>query len=404
LNTFVARVSSLPTMAFASAAFTPGPVSLVHLRGSSQYHLSHAEVPSWKGSQSILLSRRRLRSVLVASKASRIVAATALSSPFPNAEVIDVFKDVARATGASVAETCPVAVVIVPGYGSDASQYIALARVLAHALGPALVTIRVAPVRWHTWLRTLGGLPVTAVLEAIDTAVDEALAESGAARVTVVAHSAGGWISRIWLSRDAAYHGTVWRGAERAQRLICLGTPQTSAEPVTQRNMLFVAEMCADCAEAPDVEYICLCGSGVGIPEDSLVDGWSKMRFWDSATWMARISYEITVGRENASIAMIGDGKFHSRYPQLLNNRIHVAWTMDQLSVALPGRGLESILLLTFCSFALPRKLLGIVPTAVAFLNGARNIVLDGVWHSPTSPGPWYGDPRAVAYWSKFLL
>jgi pimeloyl-ACP methyl ester carboxylesterase len=323
----VATVSSLSLMAFASTGFVPGPVSHVRLRGSPQHILSHAEVPSWKARQSNLLSRRHLQCALVASQASRIIATTALSSPLPNVEVIDVFKDVAVVTGSSTVETNPVAIVIVPGYGSDASQYIALTRVLAHALGPAVVTIRVAPVRWHTWLRTIGGLPVTAVLEAIDTAVDEALAESGAERVTVVAHSAGGWISRIWLSRDAAYHGTVWGGAERAQRLICLGTPQTSAEPVTQKNMLFVAEMCADCAEAPDVEYICLCGSGVGISEDILVDRWSKMRFWDSATWMARISYEITVGRENAPIAMIGDGTVHKQFPLLLSNRIHVRST-----------------------------------------------------------------------------
>jgi hypothetical protein len=45
----------------------------------------------------------------------------------------------------------------------------------------------------------------------------------------------------------------------------------------------------------------------------------------------------------------------------------------------------------------------GIVPASVAFLDGAKNVVLDGVWHSPSSPGPWYGDPRAVSYWSQFI-
>jgi triacylglycerol esterase/lipase EstA (alpha/beta hydrolase family) len=223
-------------------------------------------------------------------------------------EVVNVFNTSPPPLPLETSREEPIAVVIVPGYGSDAGDYVALSHALAHALGPSVV-VRIAPVRWYTWVRTVGGLPVTAVLEAIDAAVDDVLAETGASRVTVVGHSAGGWIARIWLSRDAAYHGTVWAGADRARRLICLGTPQTSAEPVTQRNMLFVAEACADCAEAPDVEYICLCGSGVGIPETALTDRWSKFRFWDSTAWMARISYEITAGPEKAPTARIGDGK-----------------------------------------------------------------------------------------------
>lgn len=46
----------------------------------------------------------------------------------------------------------------------------------------------------------------------------------------------------------------------------------------------------------------------------------------------------------------------------------------------------------------------GIVPLSVAFLENAdQNIRLKGVWHSPASNGPWYGDPRVVDYWSTFL-
>jgi pimeloyl-ACP methyl ester carboxylesterase len=168
-------------------------------------------------------------------------------------------------------------------------------------------------------MQTVGGRPVTAVLEAVDAAVNDALAASGASRVTIVGHSAGGWIARIWLSRRASYDGRVWAGAERAHKLICLGTPQTSAEPVTQRNMLFVAEMCGDCAEAPDVEYFCLCGTGVGIPDHAIDDRWWRWRFWESPAWMARLSYEITAGPENVSIARVGDGTHNQQasYPSV---------------------------------------------------------------------------------------
>lgn len=216
--------------------------------------------------------------------------------------------------------TGPPIVIIVPGYGSDASEYRGLQSELQRALG-ASAAVEIVPVRWHTWVRTVGGRPVTPVLSLIDATVNAAIASASAPegqstsidvsetntvdrkRVVLIGHSAGGWISRIWLSRTAEYDGRTWSGADRVGRLICLGTPQTSAEPVTRTNMMFVAEKCADCAEAPDVDYVCIGGSGlqvVPIPNDQT---W-KWRPWEK-TWFARLSYELTDDSGNADV---GDG------------------------------------------------------------------------------------------------
>ncbi|KAK1862797.1 hypothetical protein I4F81_005364 [Pyropia yezoensis] len=47
----------------------------------------------------------------------------------------------------------------------------------------------------------------------------------------------------------------------------------------------------------------------------------------------------------------------------------------------------------------------GIVPLEVAGLAGARNVVLEGVVHSPRAGADtWYGGEAAVRYWSRFLL
>ncbi|GJD11978.1 hypothetical protein Gasu2_60930 [Galdieria sulphuraria] len=46
----------------------------------------------------------------------------------------------------------------------------------------------------------------------------------------------------------------------------------------------------------------------------------------------------------------------------------------------------------------------GIIPVPCATLKDAWNIVLDGVWHSPRSPGGlWYGHPTIVSQWQHCL-
>jgi triacylglycerol esterase/lipase EstA (alpha/beta hydrolase family) len=45
----------------------------------------------------------------------------------------------------------------------------------------------------------------------------------------------------------------------------------------------------------------------------------------------------------------------------------------------------------------------GITPIAAAHLEGAVNLVLDGVFHAPTSPGKWYGSPEVVEEWIGYL-
>ena len=46
----------------------------------------------------------------------------------------------------------------------------------------------------------------------------------------------------------------------------------------------------------------------------------------------------------------------------------------------------------------------GVTPVDIAFLPGARNGILPGVWHTPRPrPQTWYGDPEAIGAWSKYL-
>lgn len=48
----------------------------------------------------------------------------------------------------------------------------------------------------------------------------------------------------------------------------------------------------------------------------------------------------------------------------------------------------------------------GVVPEESAHLEGALNLVLDGVYHSPvgaTEARPWYGSPSILAQWIEHL-
>jgi hypothetical protein len=36
-------------------------------------------------------------------------------------------------------------------------------------------------------------------------------------------------------------------------------------------------------------------------------------------------------------------------------------------------------------------------------LENAENVTLESVWHSPRSPGLWYGTPSVIEQWSEFL-
>lgn len=236
----------------------------------------------------------------------------------------------------------PPVVVVIPGYGAPASDYARLREELRGALGED-ADVRVVPVTVGTWARTLGGRPVSPVLELVEATVKAAVEEGDGGKVTLVGHSAGGWIARIYLSRSAEYCGRVWGGAERVDKLVCLGTPQRSNEAVTKTNMMFVNEQCAGCAE-DDVEYVCVAGTGLTFEGP----GGGNWRFWEKG-WLARVSYHIT---DVDGGALVGDG---------------------------------------------------IVPTTAAYLDGAQNVELEGIWHSPASPGPWYGDERAIAYWTRYL-
>lgn len=227
--------------------------------------------------------------------------------------------------------------VILPGYLESADVYLPLQQALVE-LGTSTTTV---PLRKRDWLPTLGGRSMIPILRQLDRTVKAALSDHNTTQVNLIGHSAGGWISRIYLGEipytihaDVTESAGLWNAKTNIANLITLGTPHISGERWTRKNLNFVNDNYPD-AIYPEVKYICVAGKSIY--------GEKKL-----GQWLAYSSYEMTCGKGN----VWGDG---------------------------------------------------ITPIVAAHLAGATNIIIEGVKHSPRTSTIWYGSPEVRDEWIGYL-
>lgn len=227
--------------------------------------------------------------------------------------------------------------VILPGYLAGAVPYQAMEQRLQQAGFP---TVTVPLTRWD-WLPTLGGRSVTPILERLHQTVQSVLQQHGASQVNLIGHSAGGWLARIYLGEKAyevhpvdLHRRSTWAAHSQVATLISLGTPHTSQERWTRRNLDFV-NLTYPGAFYPHVSYVCIAGKSIY--------GQRSLR-----NWVAYNSYQLTCGNGSTW----GDG---------------------------------------------------ITPIAAAHLDGATNLVLESVIHSPRRGQLWYGSADIMPTWMAYL-
>lgn len=218
--------------------------------------------------------------------------------------------------------------VVLAGYLAGSQDYEPMAELLRNNGFPTVVV----PLKWSEWLPTVGGRSIAPILQRLHQTLESLRQESPDQQFTIIAHSAGGWLARIYLG-SVPYYNQVWNGRHWVNKLVCLGTPHTSLEPWTKRNLGFVNDNYPE-AFYPEVEYVCVAGKSV-----------YGERTWKN--WIAYNSYQLTCGTGNTW----GDG---------------------------------------------------ITPIVSAHLQGATNLTLEAVNHSPRT-GLWYGSPQVVAEWSAYL-
>ena len=232
----------------------------------------------------------------------------------------------------------PLPTVILPGYLEGAQAY----RRLEQSLNELGFPTAIVPLRKRDWLPTVGNRSMIPILRLLHRTVKQMLQQHDCSQINLIGHSAGGWISRIYLGEkpylihgDATEADRLWYAHPSVNTLVTLGTPHVSLERWTKRNLDFVNKNYPG-AFYPLVRYVCVAGKSI----------FGARR---RGSWLAYSSYQLTCGRGDTW----GDG---------------------------------------------------IVPIEAAHLAGAENLSIEGARHSPKSPGVWYGSPEILPAWVSYLV
>jgi pimeloyl-ACP methyl ester carboxylesterase len=113
---------------------------------------------------------------------------------------------------------------VIGGYGSPWPIYLGLAQRLRRVSGLPTACVRVMP--WHWWAAQRAQR-ATNILDKLADAVGRRRDRTGAGRVILVGHSAGGLIARLY-AVDEPVWGRSYEGRSLVSGIITLGTPHCS--------------------------------------------------------------------------------------------------------------------------------------------------------------------------------
>ncbi len=117
--------------------------------------------------------------------------------------------------------------------------------------------VRVVPASRFDWLATVGRWGWVRLLDRVERLAGELAALSPTGRITVVGHSSGGVMLRLWLSEEP-FGGRSYGGQRLADRLITLGSPHTALRATALRQWVDRRLPGAFCA--PSVRYASVAG------------------------------------------------------------------------------------------------------------------------------------------------
>jgi len=147
--------------------------------------------------------------------------------------------------------------VVLGGFLSTPRLYRGLVRTLAHESG---APVSVVGVGFASWLGAVSASGWSRILRELDRTVRRAAASSPTHRVTLVGHSAGGVVSRLYLSPEP-FRGESFGGLDRVSRLVSLGSPHAGIAASPMRR--FVGERYPGAFFAPRVAYLSVAGRAV---------------------------------------------------------------------------------------------------------------------------------------------
>ncbi|GAU33671.1 hypothetical protein TSUD_310790 [Trifolium subterraneum] len=277
-------------------------------------------------------------------------------------------------------------VVILPGLGNNSGDYLKLEQTLNEKYGLSTVVAKVSRLDWlrnasglidaNYWRGTLEPTPVLDwYLERVNDAVEEAKAKElgGDSNTTLslIGHSAGGWLARLYMQQFGVSHISL---------LLTLGTPHLPPPKgvidQTRGLLDYVQKYCSPPVYTPQLKYVCIAG-----------------RYIEGAPLFGKSNPNVeAVVPSNSSDQLLPDAAIAST--SLPNN--------TTLRARFIGQGYKQV-----CGQADVWGD-GVVPEVSAHLEGALNISLDGVYHSPVGSDdairPWYGSPGVLEQWIEHLF
>jgi pimeloyl-ACP methyl ester carboxylesterase len=166
-------------------------------------------------------------------------------------------------------------IVIFGGFLSYPSVYRGMRNTLAHITGQP---VWIVEARTHDWLRSVTPEGWARLLDRLDRAVQQAVCDSTTGQITLIGHSAGGVISRLYPSPTPLL-GHAYRGLDLVSHLITLGSPHYNRRGGRMRQ--WVEEQVPGAYFAPQVKYASVAGKVIlGNREGSLRERWAY-RFYD---------------------------------------------------------------------------------------------------------------------------
>lgn len=207
--------------------------------------------------------------------------------------------------------------------------------------GQGIPTVTV-PLRKRDWLPTLGGRSIVPIIRAIDNTVKQTLTKYNVSQVNLIGHSAGGWIARIYLGeKPYTIHNDVTE----------LEGVWNARHHVSTLITLGTPHLSQERWTKKNLDFVKHNYPGAFYPEVKYICVAGKAIYGQRklGSWLAYNSYQLTCGLGNCW----GDG---------------------------------------------------ITPITAAHLEGAINITLEKVMHSPNSLGIWYGSQEVQKDWVVYLM
>ena len=132
---------------------------------------------------------------------------------------------------ASLVDACQ-PVLILGGFLIGAEAYGPVAQRLESQLGQP---VQVVPATRLDWLATVRRWGWARLLDWVDRLAQDLAERSPRGRITVIGHSSGGLMLRLWLSEEP-FAGRRYGGKRRADCLISLGSPHTALRATALRQ------------------------------------------------------------------------------------------------------------------------------------------------------------------------